>query len=145
MTTLRTKSGLPVEDTNPLPIALRDGNGQALDYVSAAPTRQSLLDPSDLSRTIVNTASSGDNTIVAAVSGQTTRVHRMRLYSVSAITIIVKRGSTTLETILIAAGGWFSLEFSERAHYKTGNNEAFILNLSGATQVHGVVEYVTSV
>jgi hypothetical protein len=94
---------------------------------------------------INNAAASGDATVVAAVAGQTTRVHALRL-SVAAATIVqVKRGATILEVFNFAGnGGAVVLDLSEDPHYITAANEAFVINSSAAVQVDGRAYYVTS-
>ena len=101
---------------------------------------------SDLTDLRINTASSGDNTIVAAVASQTTRVHALRLNVAGAVIVQIKDGAgTVLEVFNFAgAGGSMFLDFRGRPYYKTTANTALIINLSGAVQVDGRIEYVTS-
>jgi hypothetical protein len=119
--------------------------------VTTAPTGtaasdQPLWTTSDLTRVRVNTAVAGDNTIVAAVSGQTTRIHRMKLSVAGPVIVQVKDGAGTILEVFNFAGngGGLVLDFASRPWYITTANTAFILNLSAAVQVDGRVEYVTS-
>lgn len=94
----------------------------------------------------INTAVSGDNTLVAAVAGQKTRVYGLRLSVAGAVIVQVKRGSTVLEVFNFAgAGGGLVLDLREMPFYSTDANEALVLNLSGAVQVDGQLEYFTAV
>lgn len=126
--------------------ALVDNSGNQFDYTIPTQVTQALLNPTDLSRASLSTSSSGDSTVVAAVSGQTTRVHRMWISVAGAVTITPKRGSTSF-TPLVFSGATtapFLMPFDARPYYVTGSNEAFILNLSGAVAVNIAVDYVTS-
>lgn len=107
-------------------------------------TTDALLTTTDLTGGAVSISSSGDNIVIAAVSAQSTKVHRLRLYPSAAVTVVVKNGATTLETIPFTGAGAFILDFSTRPYYTTSNNTDFILNLSGATAVTGRIDYVTS-
>ncbi len=94
---------------------------------------------------VTNAAGSGDTTLVAAVSGQTTRVHRLRLSAAGATIVTIKRGSTSLEVFNLAGNGdGVILPLSEEPYYITAANETFVLNSSAAVQVDGYLEYITS-
>lgn len=93
---------------------------------------------------VVNTSTSGDNSIVSATSGAITRVNEMRLTAAGAVTVTVKRGSTTLDVIQMVAGVPYILPLRLEPYYRTAANEAFILNLGGAVAVTGVVSFTKS-
>lgn len=94
---------------------------------------------------IDNTATSGNTTLVAAVSGQTTRVHRLKLSVAGASIVQIKNGATVLEVFNFAGnGGSVVLDFSAEPWYITSVNAALVINSSTAVQVDGRVEYVTS-
>ena len=115
-----------VSDTQPLP--------------AAAPLRATLAG----SAAVINTAAAGDTTLVAAVAGQTTRVHRIWFVVGGATTLTLRRGATALTGPMPFNGpGSFVLDFSERPHFVTGVNEAFILASTSAVQVSGRIEFVT--
>lgn len=99
------------------------------------------------SEVIIAESTSGDRTIVAAVSGQTTKVYRMILQAgATGLTVLVKNGAgTTLLTIVLAANQGFVLDFSQYPWFTTSANTAFILNLSGSVALNGRLYYVTSV
>lgn len=93
----------------------------------------------------INTNTSGDGDLVAAVSGATTKVYGLRLSVAGAVIVTIKRGSTTLEVFNFAAAGTMApLALREEPYYQTGSNEALVINLSGAVQVNGVLEYTQS-
>lgn len=94
---------------------------------------------------INNSATSGDTTLVAAVSAQTTRVYRMRLSVAGATIVQIKDGSTVLEVFNFAGnGGALILDLSDRPYYKGSTNANFVLNSSAAVQVDGMLGYVQS-
>lgn len=98
-----------------------------------------------LTVTIIKESTTGDTTLVAAVSGQTTRVHRMKFTCDGACLVLIKRGSTELDRFRFpASGGAAVLEFSSRPWYVTGANEALVINTSTTANVDGSVETVTS-
>lgn len=97
-----------------------------------------------LSQTRISTNVQGDNTIVAAVVGKNTRVYSLRLNAVASVTVTVKRGSTSLEAFQLVAGVPVILYLRDNPYYKTAVNEAFVVNLAGAVQVEGMVEYITN-
>ena len=98
-----------------------------------------------LTNAVVDIASSGDNTLVAAVSGQTTRIHVLVLVPDADVDVVLKTGSTALTgTLRLKANQPLALGFQAEPHFVTGTNEAFIVNLSGAVSVDGWVQYETS-
>ncbi|HEY9219553.1 MAG TPA: hypothetical protein VIO94_16010 [Phenylobacterium sp.] len=104
-----------------------------------------LLATSSLTAATIAKSTSGDTTLVAAVSGQTTRVHRMKFTCDAAALILVKRGSTTIDRFRFpSTGGAAILEFSQQPWYVTAGNEAFVINSSTTANIDGSVEYVTS-
>jgi hypothetical protein len=93
----------------------------------------------------INTAASGDTTLVAAVTGATTKVYGLRLSVAGAVIVQIKRGSTVLEVFNFAAAGTMApLDLREEPYYRTASNEALVINLSGAVQCNGVLEYTQS-
>jgi hypothetical protein len=99
---------------------------------------------SDLTNAVLNIASATTTAVVAAVIGQTTRVHRMRINVGAANILTIQQGSTTLEVLNFTAAGFLVYDFSERPWYATAANAAFNIVTSTSAQVNGVVEYVTS-
>ena len=98
-----------------------------------------------LTVTTITKSTTGDTTLVAAVSGQTTRVYRMKFTCDGANVVLIKRGSTVLDRFRFpASGGAAVLEFSSRPWYVTAANEALVINTSTTANVDGSVETVTS-
>ena len=90
----------------------------------------------------INTAASGDTTLVAATAGKITRVYGLRLSVAGAVIVTIKRGSTVLEVFDFAAAGVMPpLAMRDAPYYETAANEALIINLSGAVQCNGALEY----
>jgi hypothetical protein len=113
---------------------------EAQPFPAAAPLRAT----AGVTGAVVNTAAAGDTTLVAAVAGQTTRVHRIWFVVGGATTLTLRRGATALTGPMPFNGpGSFVLDFSERPHFVTGVNEAFILASTSAAQVSGRIEFVT--
>ncbi len=118
----------------------------ALIANGALSINQGLMRTSPLTRLRINVASAGSTALVAAVAGQTTRVHRLTLSVAAANVVQIRDGATVLETFNFAAnGGGVVLDFSQYAWFETTANTALNINLGTAAQVDGVVEYVTGV
>lgn len=94
---------------------------------------------------VIDAASSGDNTLLAAVADKKIRV--LSLLLISAGTVIVRfesgAGGTALsgQMNLIANTG-FSLPFSPVGWFETGSNTLLNLELSAAISVDGFLTYV---
>lgn len=100
---------------------------------------------SGLSEAIIDTNTTGDNTLISATVGQTSRVFKVFLVSSAATTIIWKDGTTGLTgAITVAAGGSFVLDLDGDPWFTTSSNSAFILNQSGTAQLSGRIYYVKS-
>lgn len=94
-----------------------------------------------LSGAVINATAAGNNTIVAAVAGQITRVFRM-YFTVSAPTeIIIVRGVTALTGPMLIYSG-LVLDYSMEPWYTTEANEAFIIYSSNAVTIAGRIEYL---
>lgn len=121
------------------------GTATTVQDTAPLPAAEPLRKTADLTGAAINVSASGDSTLVAAVASQTTRVHRMWFVVGGATNITIKRGSTALTgAIPFNAGGSFVLDMSQRPHFITGTNEAFVIGSSAAVQISGRVEYVTS-
>lgn len=149
--------GLPRTTVNtgaPLGVVNHVFNGSSWDRarginattgLGIAASGEPLWTTNDLSELRINTNASGDTALVAAVSGQTTRVHAIRLSVAGAVIVQIKNGSTVLEVFNFAGnGGSVLLNFRGRPYYKTSANTALNINLSGTVQVDGRLEYITS-
>lgn len=107
-----------------------------------------LWSTTDLTRVLVNTAASGDTSLVSAVASQTIRGHRLRISVAGATVVKLTDGAsgTVLEKWNFAGnGGAVFYDLSDRPWFKGTANTALILNNSNAVQVDGVVEYIQSV
>lgn len=85
-------------------------------------------------------ATSGDNTIIAAPgSGQRLVVSDLIVQNESAVTTVslVKAGATTHWRNRAAENGGLALSFGMDEEWRLGDNEALVINLSGAN-THGV-------
>lgn len=103
-----------------------------------------------LSNANIATSSSGENAIVAAVSGQQVRVWRFVIVNgaASAQTITIKdaAGGNTIATLYLPSsiGGGLVLgngDTSQCPVFRSVTSGAFIVNLSAATAVGGFVQY----
>jgi hypothetical protein len=99
-----------------------------------------------LTSAAVTFASSGDNTVVAAVSAKTTKVYRLMIVVAGATSIIFKDGAGTSLTgaMPIAANGSITLDFDGEPWFTGSTNTAFIINSSNAVQVSGIIYYINS-
>lgn len=95
----------------------------------------------------IDISSSGDNTIITAPSGTSEYlvIDHINIVPNSAVTLTLKSGSTDLSGgYALTTNQGFVLENSyqdESGLIKCAENEAFIINLSGAVQVSGFVKY----
>lgn len=89
----------------------------------------------------LNIAASGDNTVVAAVVGQTIRVWKILLVANAAVNIRFKDGAATdlTATINLTANQGIVLDLDAEPWFLTSAGNAFIINLSAAVQVSGRV------
>ena len=93
----------------------------------------------------VNKAVATTTDLVAAVTGQSTRVYALRLNAAGAVTVSILDGATVLEVFNFAAAGAMPpLELRELPYYTTTSGNALRITLSAAVQVDGVVEYATA-
>ena len=118
-------------------VILYDEDGNPQNLATAARTTQASI----------SISTSGDNSIVGAVAGQTTRVHRIFLVAAGAVNITFKDGASTSLTgalSLPAAGAGMVFDFSTEPWFVTSANSAFIINLSAAVQVSGRIYYSRS-
>lgn len=94
---------------------------------------------------IIDCATSGDNTILAAVASKKIRVLSMMLVSAGTTTVRMESGTggtaLTGQMNLTAQTG-FALAFSPVGHFETASNTLLNLELSAAVSVDGCLTYV---
>lgn len=100
-----------------------------------------------LTGTAITFAASGDNTVIAAVASQTTKVFSIFFTVAGATTITIKNGAGASLTgaMTLSTGGSFTLDMNTMPWFTTSVNTAFIINSSAAVQVSGRVYSITSV
>jgi hypothetical protein len=94
---------------------------------------------------VIDNASSGDNTLVAAVASKKVRVLSLFLVSAGAVNVRFESGAsgTALTGQMnLAANGGFVLPFNPVGWFQTGTNTLLNLELSGATSVDGSLTYI---
>ncbi len=96
---------------------------------------------------IINAASSGDNTVVAAVSGKKLRVLQYTFVCAAATDVTWKSGTGTgavalSGTMSIAANSGLSTAFSPVGLFETAAGSALNLYLSAANQTSGTLVYL---
>jgi len=91
---------------------------------------------------------SAAQTLVAAVSGQFTRVHRFWASvtdNASTVTLTFQSGATVLGYAKVpTAGGIIDLPFESYPHFKTGANEALTVTPSVACDIAGWLDHITA-
>ena len=94
---------------------------------------------------VIDAASSGDNTIVAAAGASNIiLVHQVFLVAAASVTVRFESGASgTALTgqMQLAANSGFVLPFSPVGWFQTAANTLLNLELSGATSVDGVISY----
>lgn len=93
---------------------------------------------------VITASSSGDNTVVAAVTSKKIRVVRFSLSANGTVNAKWKSGSGTDLTGLfyMVANGGAGGNYTPVGLFETGSNTALVLNLSGAVAVGGMLTYV---
>lgn len=109
-------------------------NGQW--YIAGAPLKHAAIDA----------ASSGNNTLVAAVTGKKIRVHEIVLFNGHTSTQTIRfesgAGGTALSgQMILAANGGFAPGWSEKGYFETAAGALLNLELGGATTVDGWLNY----
>lgn len=100
---------------------------------------------SDVQYAVVDHAASGDNTLVAAVTGKKIRVVSLVLVSVGALTVRLESGASgTALTgqMALAANGSLVWPYNPAGWCETAAAALLNLELSAATSVDGVIGYV---
>lgn len=92
---------------------------------------------------IIDTATSGDNTIIAAVTGRKFAIFQMWLWINGTVTITLKNGAgaNLIGPMACVAQNNPQWPHGDDPWFITSAGNAFIINLSGAVQVSGRVYY----
>ena len=98
----------------------------------------------EIKRALLSAASSGDNTLVAAVTGKQIIVMSMVIVLGAAeTTLIFKSGGTALTgSMVFVDNSGPNLGYSPMGHLETSEGEALVLNLSGANTTGGFLTYI---
>ena len=94
---------------------------------------------------VIDHATSGDNTIVAATSGYKIRVLSVTLVATGTVNVRFESGAsgTALTGVInLVANTGFSAAASPWGHFETAGGQLLNLELSGATSVDGWLTYV---
>ncbi len=91
----------------------------------------------------IDCAASGDNTVVTLTSAQTVKIWSLILWWNGAVSATLKDGATRnlMGPIAGVAQTRFILDETDHPWFTLTAGNAFIINLSGATQVSGSVRY----
>lgn len=100
---------------------------------------------SEVKYAVIDAATSGDNTLVAAVAGKRIRV--LSLYLVAAGAVTARFESAAGGTALtgqssLAANGVLSLPYNPTGWFQTVAGELLNLELGGAVSVDGALSYI---
>ena len=88
-------------------------------------------------------ASSGDNSLVAAVAGARYRVLSVAVVSTLANSIKFRSGTTDISgTFPLAANGGFVMPFNEHGWFETAVGEALQINMTVATSTGVQIQYI---
>lgn len=99
----------------------------------------------NVKRAAIDAASSGDNELVAAVTGKKIRVLDIVVVSAGSMTIRFESGAggTALTgQMTVSAGSGFAPSFNPVGHFETASGDALNMELSGATSADGWLVYV---
>lgn len=100
-------------------------------------------------QTDINFSSSGDNTIVAGVSGKKVRLYRITFVVGAATNLEFKDGASIVLAgpYPLAANQSFVLDYTFTGMppwFTTASGNAFVINSSNAVQIGGAADYVQS-
>lgn len=97
-----------------------------------------------IKRAIIDHATSGNNTVVSAVTNRIIRVLDVVLVASGAVNVRFESGAdgTALTGVMnLAANGGFASGFNPVGHFETAASALLNLELSGATSVDGWLVY----
>jgi hypothetical protein len=100
---------------------------------------------SPLSSAVINIGSSGANTVIAGQTGKIIRVYRMAMVPLTSVTATIQDGSTSLTGPMpLGANQELLLGFDTQPYFVGTSGNPFIINLSGAVPVGGMVYFTTN-
>lgn len=96
----------------------------------------------NLREAVVSFSASGDNDVIAALTGQSIKVHRLFLVVSATTNLTPKDGATAFTgAISMTANGSWVLDYTELPWFTTTAGNAFRINQSDGAQVSGRVYY----
>jgi len=119
--------------------------GQRLAVIANGASASSLFAAAStgIKRANISVGTSGDNTLVAAVTGKKIVVVNMLFQPVDDVTITFKSGSTNISgAILFLANSGVSSTDNVFGLLETVAGQALVMNLSGAVNVRGYLTYI---
>lgn len=99
----------------------------------------------DIKRAVIDHASSGDNTIVSAVTNKKIRVLAMYIVTGGAVTVRFESGAggTALTgQMSLPANGISEWSFNPLGWFETASGQLLNMELSAAVSVDGVLQYI---
>lgn len=99
------------------------------------------LSQAEVKRAAISAASSGANTLVAAVPGKAIRVLSFMLVAAAGVSVNFESGTTDISGVMLLAAGTPVAERVPWGVLQTAVGQALGLTLSGATQVSGMLTY----
>jgi hypothetical protein len=103
-----------------------------------------LVSQSEILRAVIDNASSGNNTIVAAVAGKKIRVLQFALVAAAAVTVRFESdadGTALTGQMSFAANGGIAPPWCPVGHFETVAGKLLNLELGGAQSVDGWLVY----
>jgi hypothetical protein len=93
---------------------------------------------------LLSTSSSGDNTVVAAITNAKIRVLSVAVVATLANVVTFKSGASTAISAAfpLGANGGIVLPFNEHGWFETAAGEALVINMGTATATGVQVQYV---
>lgn len=93
---------------------------------------------------IISASTSGDNTVVSAVSGKKIRVLHYSLVCAAAVTLTWKSGTATNISggMAFGANNGISTPYSPQGLFETASGQALVLSLSTDASVGGHLTYI---
>ena len=94
---------------------------------------------------VINFSSSGDNTVISAVSANPIKIYGIVFTVAGATNITFKDGTTALSGAIVLTGNGSSmtLPVNDEPYFTVSIGNAFVVNNSNAVQASGVVWYTT--